>query len=278
MRSDLRPLLTAARAGGYAIGCCTVVDMASARGVLEAIEMTDRAAAVGITRRMTPYMDFEGLAAYLVRRIEELAIPVGIHLDHANDLDLVRRALDSGFTSVQYDAVGLPFEEKVARTREGAEMAHGYGATFEAELEHIGRTGVEDGEGLTQPDVAVRFAEETGLDVLAVSIGTVHGLARGEARIDLDLLDQLVAVVPAFLSLHGGTGAARADLGASIRHGIVKVSYFHGMAEAAVERLKVALDEQPHGMLTTILDEVRPAFRDRAFELLSLVGDPAGTP
>jgi fructose-bisphosphate aldolase class II len=221
-------------------------------------------------------MDFDGMAAYLVRRIEAMPIPVGIHLDHANDLDLVRRALDNGFTSVQYDAVGLPFEAKVVQTRIGADIAHDYGATFEAELDHIGRSGVEDGDGLTQPDAAVRFARETGLDVLAVSIGTVHGLAQGQARIDLGLLDRLIAKVPAFLSLHGGTGASQADLRASIRHGIVKVSYFHGMAEAAVARLKVALDEQPHGMLTTILDEVRPAFRDRAFELLSLVGDPDG--
>ncbi len=84
--------------------------------------------------------------------------------------------------------------------------------------------------------------------------------------------------VPAYLSLHGGTGVSRADLAAAIRHGIVKVSYFHGMAEAALERLRAAVVEAHHGMLTTLLDEsIRPAFRDRALEFLSLVGDPVST-
>jgi fructose-bisphosphate aldolase class II len=248
--------------------------MESARGVFEAIEAVGRPAIVAVTRRMVPHMDLEGLAAYLVRRTEATSLPVAIHLDHANDLELVRRVLDNGFTSVQYDAVGLPFAAKVAATRTGVELAHAYGATFEAELDHIGRSGVEDGEGLTQPDVATRFATETGLDVLAVSIGTVHGLAKGQARIDLERLDELAAQVPAYLSLHGGTGASRADLAAAIRHGIVKVSYFHGMAEAALASLREAIDETPHGMLSEFLDRVRPAFRDRAQELLTLVGDP----
>jgi fructose-bisphosphate aldolase, class II len=274
VRAALGPLLADARAGNYALGCCTVVNMESARGVLEAIEISGRPAILGITKRMTPYMDFEGLAAYLVRRTEALPIPIAIHLDHATDRELVQRALDSGFTSVQYDAVGLPYPDKVTETRKGVELAHRYGAALEAELDHIGRTGVEDGEGLTQPDIAVQFVADTQLDVLAVSIGTVHGLARGRAELDIDLLDQLADRVPAYLSLHGGTGVARDDLAGAVRHGIVKVSYFHGMAESALQRLRADIDVTPHGMLATLLDSVRPAFRDRALEFLTLVGNP----
>jgi ketose-bisphosphate aldolase len=274
MRADLRPLLTDARAGGYAVGSFTVVNMESARGVFEAIESTGVPAIVAITRRMTPYMDFGGLAAYLVRRCEAATTPVAIHLDHANDLDLVHQALDHGFTSVQYDAVGVPFPLKVAEAQKGVALARRYDATFEAELEHIGRTGVEDGGGLTQPDIAREFVLATGLDVLAVSIGTVHGLGQGLARIDLARLDELREAVPAHLSLHGGTGASPDDLVGSIHRGIVKVSYFHGMAEAALGELRAHIDETPHGMLTTLLDSIRPAFRDRALALMRLLGGP----
>ena len=124
-------------------------------------------------------------------------------------------------------------------------MAHGYGAVAEAELEHIGRTGVEDGQGLTQPEAASRFVAETGIDILAASVGTTHGLSRGLARIDHALLAELRDTLPCHLALHGGTGAAPDDLVAAIRGGVVKVSYFHGAAESALLRLKEADRRDP---------------------------------
>jgi fructose-bisphosphate aldolase class II len=276
--SPLPPLLSDALAGGYAIGSFTAFNMESARGIFEALEQQQVPAIVAVTRRMTPFMDFEGLAAYLRARAERADSPVTLHLDHATDVDLVRRALDAGFTSVQYDAVGVALAEKTERTRAVADLAHSYGAVMESELEHIGRTGVEDGGGLTQPEVAQQFVGDTSIDVLAVSIGTVHGLSRGEAHINLELLADIRSRVPAFLALHGGTGAPPTELVASIRGGIVKVSYFHGMALEALARLRGAIDETPHGMIATLLDGVRPAFRDRCLEMIAFLGSPDRPP
>jgi fructose-bisphosphate aldolase class II len=278
MLSPLPSLLADALAGGYAIGSFTAFNMESARGILEALEQEGVPAIVAVTRRMTPFMDFEGLAAYLRTRAEHANRPIVLHLDHATDVELVRRALDAGFTSVQYDALGVPLTEKTERTRAVADLAHSYGAAMESELEHIGRTSVEDGGGLTQPDVAQQFVRDTSIDVLAVSIGTVHGLSRGEAHINLELLADIRSRVPAYLALHGGTGAAPAELVASIHGGIVKVSYFHGMALAALTRLKGDIDETPHGMIATLLDGVRPAFRDQCLEMIRFLGSPGRPP
>jgi fructose/tagatose bisphosphate aldolase len=224
-------------------------------------------------------MDFEGLAAYLRVRAQRLASPVAIHLDHATDLELVERALDAGFTSVQYDGVGLSLSDKIRTTRVAVALAQRYGATVEAELDHIGRIGVEDNGGLTEPQEAANFVSETGIDIIAVSVGTSHGLAQGEARIDVELVRRIREVTPAFLALHGGTGAQPSQITAAIAAGITKISYFHGMAHDALDTLRTAAAETPHGMLATLLDEsLRPTFRDRCRTMIRTFGGPGRPP
>ena len=279
MLTSLAPLLRDARDGGYAVGTFTVFNMETARGIFEALEAEGVPAGVAVTRRMTPYMDFEGLAAYLRVRAERLASPVAIHLDHATDLELVERALDAGFTSVQFDGVGLALPDKIRTTRVAVALAERYGATVEAELDHIGRIGVEDNGGLTEPHEAATFVAETGIDILAVSVGTSHGLGQGEARIDIDLVRRIREVTPAFLALHGGTGAQPSQITAAIAAGITKISYFHGMAHDALDVLRAASPETPHGMLATLLDEsLRPTFRDRCRTMIRTFGGPGRPP
>ena len=275
MLRSLAPLLEDARAGLYAVGTFTVFDFESARGVFEAIELEGIPSGVAVTRRMTTAMDFEGLASYLVTRASAARTDVALHLDHATDLELVRRALDAGFTSVQYDGVGMSMPDRITATRIAVELAGRYGASVEAELDHIGRTDVEDGGAMTDPGEASAFVAATGIDILAAAVGTTHGLAQGEAYVDLDRIEAIRAATPVHLALHGGTGVAPDDLVAAIRAGITKVSYFHGMANDALEALRAALVDAPHGMLASVLDEaIRPAFRDRCREMLGLYGRP----
>jgi fructose-bisphosphate aldolase, class II len=275
----LAPLLADARSGGYAVATFTVFDFATARGVFEAFELEGVPAGVAVTRRMTSAMDFEGLSAYLVRRAEAADTDVAIHLDHATDLGLVRRALDAGFTSVQYDGVGMDLPEKIASTRVAVELAGSYGASVEAELDHIGRTGVEAGGALTEPDEAASFVAETGIDIVAVSVGTTHGLGEGEAVVDIGRVADIRAATPAYLALHGGTGVKPDQIVAAIGAGISKMSYFHGMAHDGQEALRVAIATAPHGMLATTLDEsLRPAFRDRCRQMIRLYGGPGRPP
>ena len=279
MLVPLAPLLADARSGGYAVATFTVFNFETARGVFEAFELESVPAGVAVTRRMTSAMDFEGLAAYLVARAQAADTEIALHLDHATDLDLVRRALDAGFTSVQYDGVGMDLAEKVASTRVAVELAGRYGASVEAELDHIGRTGVEAGGALTEPAEAASFVAETGIDIVAVSVGTTHGLGEGEANVDIERIAAIHAVTPAHLALHGGTGVPPDQLVAAIRAGITKVSYFHGMAQDALDALRAAVETTPHGMLATTLDEaIRPAFRDRCRQMIRLYGGPGRPP
>jgi len=279
MLVPLAPLLADARSGGYAVATFTVFNFETARGVFEALELEAVPSGVAVTRRMTSAMDFEGLATYLVRRAEAAGTDVAIHLDHATDLDLVRRALDAGFTSVQYDGLGMDLPEKIASTLVAAELAARYDASVEAELDHIGRTGVEAGGALTEPEEAASFAAATGIDIIAVSVGTTHGMGDGEADVDIERIAAIRAATPAYLALHGGTGVKPDQLVAAIKAGITKVSYFHGMAHDAREALRVALETTPHGMLASALDEaIRPAFRDRCRQMIRLYGGPGRPP
>jgi fructose-bisphosphate aldolase class II len=279
MLAPLAPLLADARSGGYAVATFTVFNFETARGVFEAIELEGVPAGVAVTRRMTSAMDFEGLSAYLVARAEAAGTDIALHLDHATDLDLVRRALDAGFTSVQYDGMGMDLAEKVASTRVAVGLAVRYGATVEAELDHIGRTGVEAGGSLTEPTEAASFVADTGIDIVAVSVGTTHGLGEGEAVVDVQRVAAIHAATPAHLALHGGTGVPPDQLVAAIAAGITKVSYFHGMAHDALEALRTAIATTPHGMLATVLDDsIRPAFRDRCRQMIRLYGGPGRPP
>jgi len=279
MLVPLAPLLADARSGGYAVATFTVFNFETARGVFEAFELEHVPAGVAVTRRMTSAMDFEGLAAYLVTRAEAAETDVALHLDHATDLDLVRRALDAGFTSVQYDGVGMEVAEKIASTQVAVELAARYGASVEAELDHIGRTGVEAGGAMTDPAEASSFVEETGIDIVAVSVGTTHGLGEGQAIVDIERVAAIHAATPAHLALHGGTGVTPDKLVAAIAAGITKVSYFHGMAHDALEALRAGIEATPHGMLATALDEsLRTAFRDRCRQMIRLYGGPGRPP
>jgi fructose-bisphosphate aldolase class II len=183
---------------------------------------------------------------------------------------------------VQYDAPSPSMSARVAATREGVELARRYGVSIEAELDHIGRAGVEAGGGLTQPAEAAAFVEATGIDIIAVSVGTAHGLASGEARVEIGLVREIRAATSAHLALHGGTGVPPGMLAEAIQAGITKVSYFHGMAADALQALRLGLAGAEHGMMATVLDEaIRVPFRDRCLTMLDLFGGPgraAGSP
>jgi fructose-bisphosphate aldolase class II len=279
MLVPLKALLDDARTGGYAIGTFTALNMETVRGIVDAVVSEQAPAAISITRRMTPYLDLEGLAHYIEDRAGEASIPLSLHLDHATELGLVERALRAGFTSVQYDGDNLTYAEKVVTTSEAVAMARAYGASIEAELDHIGRTGYETGGGLTEPADAVDFAAATGIDILAVSVGSWHGQAQGDARLDIPRVQQIRASTDVHLALHGGTGVDPAQTVAAINAGITKVSYFHGMAAAAMTRLARDLPTTPHGMIATLLDAcLRVAYGEQCRRMLDVYGAPGRAP
>ena len=179
---------------------------------------------------------------------EKASVPVAIHLDHGLDVETVKKAVDLGYTSVMIDASAQPYEVNVARTKEVCDYAHAHGVVVEAELGHVGSGDVitsENKEALhddkniyTEVDMAKRFVEETGVDSLAVSIGTSHGLYKGTPVIDFDRLHELRAALPVPLVLHGGSGSGNENLERCATEGISKINVFTDFTIAAIEATK----------------------------------------
>ena len=176
------------------------------------------------------------------------SVPVALHLDHGLDVETCKKAVDLGFTSVMIDASAQPYEVNAARTKEVCDYAHAKGVVVEAELGHVGSGDVitsenkealsEDHNIYTEVDMAKRFVEETGVDSLAVSIGTSHGLYKGTPVIDFERLHDLRKEVPVPLVLHGGSGSGDDNLERCATEGISKINVFTDFTVAAINATK----------------------------------------
>jgi fructose-bisphosphate aldolase class II/tagatose 1,6-diphosphate aldolase GatY/KbaY len=157
--------------------------------------------------------------------LDQFGVEGWLHLDHGSSIEIVRRCLDAGFDSVMIDASERPFHENVEITSAVVRLASAYDANVEAELGFVAKLGQAQVNGaFTQPDEAARFVEETGVDALAVAIGSAHGFYKEPPRLQLDLLSRIHAATPAALVLHGSSGIPADQLRQAIALGIAKVN------------------------------------------------------
>ena len=189
---------------------------------------------------------------------DRASVPVVVHLDHGLKEETCRRALELGFSSIMYDCSTDPYEVNVQKIAEMTKLAHSYHATIEAELGHVA-----DNEGAgavndptmyyTQPDQAKDFVEKTGVDALAIAVGTAHGAYKLPPKLDFDRIREIAAAIDPFLVLHGGSGLTDEDFHRAIQEGISKVNIFtdinHAGAKAAYETYaagkELVTDQQP---------------------------------
>ena len=173
---------------------------------------------------------------------EQVSTPVALHLDHGQDVETCKKACDLGFTSVMIDASSESYEVNVQRTKEVVEYAHSKGVVVEAELGHVG-TGEtyasENNDSIyTEVEMAKKFVEETGVDSLAVSIGTAHGKYKGTPVIDFDRLHELRDTLSIPLVLHGGSGSGESNLERCATEGITKINVFTDFTVAALDAIE----------------------------------------
>ncbi|MGE5623416.1 MAG: class II fructose-bisphosphate aldolase, partial [Methanocella sp.] len=194
----LTELLAEARAGGYAVAAFNDVNALYARPIIRAAEEAAAPLVLMVAEVHFKYVDLEELAPYLVHVCSKADVPVALMLDHGASRQSVLRAIRSGFTAVMFDGSRLPWAENVARTREIVELAGSVGVSVEGEIGHVaghegGAAGVLTGSEqlLTDPGEALEFVRQTGVDCLAVSVGTKHGFYSGEVRLDLERLSEL---------------------------------------------------------------------------------------
>lgn len=250
---NFKEMLEDARNNKYAIGMFDVSDLEMIRAVTGEAENLHSPVILGA---LAPdledgRLDYWFAAAELAAK--KSSIPVCIHLDHANTLQQVIQAVNAGFSSVMLDASASDFEENIRRSREVAEAVRKHGISVEAELGHVGNGWVGSGESsesgpdmLTEPDKVAEFIEKTGVDALAVSIGTAHGVYMKAPALDIERLKNINAASPVPLVLHGGSGTPEDQLSQAIANGICKVNIYSELLTAWNSAMLEELRTQPH--------------------------------
>jgi fructose-bisphosphate aldolase class II len=208
------------------IGAFNTNNLEITQAIVSAAEELSLPLIVQTTPGAIEYAGLKELFGIVKTLIDESAVPLTIHLDHAKEIDLINRCLDIGYKSVMFDGSDLLFENNVSETKKVVDLAHKYGALVEGEIGVVGRS--EEGrekvlQKYTDPDQAVNFVRLTGVDALAVSIGNVHGGPTKE-KIDLDLLKKIDQVVDVPLVLHGASGLSGSDIVQAIKFGIRKIN------------------------------------------------------
>ncbi len=187
------------------------------------------------------------MAPIMLFMADKAKVPVCVHLDHGTDLDYIKKGLDLGFTSVMYDGSELSTELNFANTSVTVEMAARYGASVEAEIGSMGgresgEKGVSDESIYTDPVMAKKFVDETGLDALACAFGTAHGVYLKQPKLDFDRLSKIKSLVDVPLVMHGGSGVSHEDYRKVIELGIRKINYYTYMAKAAANAVNAMAD------------------------------------
>ncbi|GAA1420304.1 class II fructose-bisphosphate aldolase family protein [Streptomyces thermospinosisporus] len=225
-------LVTRAAAARSAVAAFNVITLEHIEAVIAGAESVNAPVVLQVSENAVKfrYGRLHPLARAAVTAAERATVPVALHLDHVKSDALLRQAPDAGFGSVMYDAAGLPYAENLAATRAAADWAHAQGLWIEAEL---GQIGGKDGRppldahapgARTDPDQARAFVADSGVDALAVAIGTSHAMTTRTAAIDRTLLKRLSAALDVPLVLHGSSGLPDPELAAAVAGGITKVN------------------------------------------------------
>lgn len=229
MLVNLNDVLIPAQRDGYAVGLFNTTDTDMLQAVIEAAEALRAPVIIGTAEVLLPYGELKLIAPSLRAAAERATVPVVLHYDHGLTAARCSEALALGFSSIMFDGSAAAGDENTAQTRRMAELAHAAGATIEGEIGHVGNADTDDGDNTdnyTTPDEAAEFLAATGVDALAVAVGTAHGAYRKKPKLDLDRLSAIRARVDVPLVLHGGSGLSDDDFRSAIARGIAKVNIF----------------------------------------------------
>ncbi|PHV72134.1 fructose-1,6-bisphosphate aldolase, class II [Sporanaerobium hydrogeniformans] len=241
-------ILKAAQEGGYAIGAFNVENMEMVQAAVEAAEELRAPIMLQTTSSTVRYASVEQFYANAKAMADKASVPVVMHLDHGDSFELAMQALRAGYTSIMIDGSHYSFEENIALTKRVVDAARPNAIPVEAELGKVG--GKEDDlevkdAGYTDPLEAKEFVERTGVDSLAVAIGTAHGFYSGTPKLDIDRLSEIRKVINIPLVLHGASGLSDEDVIECIKRGICKVNFATELRVAFSEGVKSVLAKNP---------------------------------
>ncbi|OHW61912.1 fructose-bisphosphate aldolase [Andreesenia angusta] len=276
-----KELLEHAQQNKYAVGAFNVNNMEIVQAIIEAAEETQSPVILQASQGGLKYAGVEYIAGLGKIAAQNASVPVAIHLDHGTDFEQIMQCIRHGFTSVMIDASKYPLDENIAMTKKVIEVAHSVGVSVEAELGKIGGTEdditVSDRDAtFTDPEEAKRFVEETGVDSLAIAIGTAHGPYKGEPKLDFDRLETIRKTIDTCIVLHGSSGVPEEALRKAISMGVSKINIDTDVRMAFAKGVKALLDEKPseydpRKILGPAKEEMKRAIKEK-MEIFGSVG------
>lgn len=251
MLYNMKNLLVVAKKNRFAIPAFNISDWSMFMGIMDLCEETNSPVIIEIHPLELDFVGEDFMESVKMRAMKS-SVPVCIHLDHCNDFGKIIHAIQCGFTSVMFDGAELPFEENIAGAKKVVEAAHSVNVSVEAELGTIGSTNPDEIEGgaaqiiYTNPEDAKKFVEATGIDTLAIAIGTSHGLypAGMKPELKLDLLQEIEAKVDIPLVLHGGSNNRDDEIGKSVLLGINKINIASDIKTAYFNKMRDVLKDK----------------------------------
>lgn len=237
---NLKEILKYASEHNCAIGSFNTPTLESLQAVLEAAEELNKPVIIMHAQCHEADAPLDIIGPCMVELASRAKVPVCVHLDHGEDLDYLQRSLDIGFSSIMIDASALPYEINVDLTKKAVAMAKKYNASVEAEIGVLGGREAGDSRSLTKeemytdPSLAKRFVDETGIDALACSFGTAHGIYKVKPELDFPRIKCISELCNLPLVMHGGSGVSKEDYITAIERGIRKINYYSYMAREGV--------------------------------------------
>jgi len=249
MLVTLNEILAIAKERNCAIGAFNTPNLECVIAVLNVAEKLNEPVIISHAELHESVAPLAFIGPVMVEAAKRAKVPVCVHLDHCETLSYMEEALEIGFTGVMYDGSALSYEENVANTKIAVSMAKKYGANVEAEIGQLASREGGVGENAhgpvyTDPDVAAAFCTETGVDALAPSFGTAHGIYKSKPVLDQELVKTIAEKTGLPLVMHGGSGVSEEDYRASIASGIRKINYYSYMSKDGVSAVKAMLKAQ----------------------------------
>ncbi|WP_028263862.1 class II aldolase [Atopobium fossor] len=265
---NMNELVTIAKKNNVILPAYNTTNVEMTLAIMDAFEKAGMPGIVQIAPTNVKLTGYDYIAQTTAMAAEKYITPFALHLDHGKTLEDVRQAVMAGFTSVMIDGAALPFEENIRFSRQAVDFAHCYGVPVEAELGAIkGKEDdhVSEADSHTNPNQVAEFCERTGCDLLAVSIGNVHGLEE-KPKIDLDCLKEIVAVSPVPLVLHGGSGIPDETLRAMRDYNMIKINIASDLRQAFIRAVAKRHQENPNeANLASVLLDARAAVTEVAY-------------
>ncbi|TJY38983.1 class II fructose-1,6-bisphosphate aldolase [Cohnella pontilimi] len=226
---SMTEFLPKAKAGKFAVGQFNMNNLEFAQAITEAAMEEKSPFIFGVSEGALKYMGMEYTVAIAKAAAEKSGLPIALHLDHGSTFEVAMKCIRAGFSSVMFDGSHHPYEENIKLTKEVVKAAHAMGVSVEGELGTIG--GVEDdisvdeaNAALAKPEEAIRFFEETGVDCLAIAVGTAHGMYKGEVKIHYDIIKEVASKIPVPVVLHGGSGVPDEMIREAVQAGVGKIN------------------------------------------------------